>query len=120
MSQFLFLSAVLHVHVLPYSLTWRVQISPGILHTAKAQMTSSTAAQSAQGLCDFVNESWSPFHVVASVSKRLLAAGYTEINESEKYEVKLDKWTHMAAMKDKRHYLSACTVNDEFDKKELK
>ena len=25
-----------------------------------------------------------------------------------------DKWVQMPAMKDKRHYLSACTVNDEF------
>lgn len=30
------------------------------------------------------------------------------------YLVKEDKWVQMAPMKDKRHYLSACTVNDEF------
>ena len=35
-------------------------------------------------------------------------------NSVEKYEVKQDKWTQMAVMKDKRHYLSACTINDEF------
>jgi hypothetical protein len=28
--------------------------------------------------------------------------------------VKEDKWYQMAPMKDKRHYLSACTINDEF------
>lgn len=31
----------------------------------------------------------------------------------EKYSVREDKWTQVAPMKDKRHYLSACTVNDE-------
>ena len=28
--------------------------------------------------------------------------------------MKEDKWTQMAVMKDKRHYLSACTINDEY------
>ena len=36
------------------------------------------------------------------------------LNSVEKYIVKEDKWTQMAVMKDKRHYLSACTINDEF------
>jgi Kelch motif len=32
----------------------------------------------------------------------------------EKYQIKEDKWTVMAPMKDKRHYLSACSIGDEF------
>jgi hypothetical protein len=32
----------------------------------------------------------------------------------EKYNVQEDKWNQVAPMKDKRHYLSACAVADEF------
>ena len=41
-------------------------------------------------------------------------SGKQRLNSVEKYTVKEDKWTQMAVMKDKRHYLSACTINDEF------
>jgi N-acetylneuraminic acid mutarotase len=41
-------------------------------------------------------------------------SGKQRLNSVEKYIVKEDKWTQMAVMKDKRHYLSACTINDEF------
>ena len=41
-------------------------------------------------------------------------SGKQRLNSVEKYEVKQDKWSQMAVMKDKRHYLSACTINDEF------
>lgn len=41
-------------------------------------------------------------------------SGKQRLNSVERYEVKNDKWTQMAVMKDKRHYLSACTINDEF------
>lgn len=41
-------------------------------------------------------------------------SGKQRLNSVEKYCVKEDKWTQMAVMKDKRHYLSACTINDEF------
>ena len=40
-------------------------------------------------------------------------SGKQRLNSVEKYEVSTDKWTQMAVMKDKRHYLSACTINDE-------
>ena len=36
------------------------------------------------------------------------------MNSVEKYIVAEDKWIQAAPMKDKRHYLSACTINDEF------
>lgn len=36
------------------------------------------------------------------------------MNSVERCLVREDKWTHVAPMKDKRHYLSACTINDEF------
>ena len=41
-------------------------------------------------------------------------SGKQRLNSVEKYNVKEDKWTPMCAMKDKRHYLSACTINDEY------
>lgn len=41
-------------------------------------------------------------------------SGKQRLNSVERYDVKQDKWTQMAVMKDKRHYLSACTINDEF------
>ena len=41
-------------------------------------------------------------------------SGKQRLNSVEKYIVKEDKWSQMAVMKDKRHYLSACTINDEF------
>ena len=41
-------------------------------------------------------------------------SGKQRLNSVEKYVVKDDKWTQMCAMKDKRHYLSACTINDEY------
>jgi len=41
-------------------------------------------------------------------------SGKQRLNSVEKYNVKEDKWTQMAVMKDKRHYLSACTINDEY------
>ena len=41
-------------------------------------------------------------------------SGKQRLSSVEKYVVKEDKWQQMAIMKDKRHYLSACTINDEF------
>ena len=45
--------------------------------------TKSSA--SAQGLCDFIDASPSPFHVCATVAARLIAAGYTELSEAERW-----------------------------------
>src|ERR1700744_2064536 len=45
--------------------------------------TKSSA--SAQGLCDFVDASPSPFHVCATVAARLIADGYTELNEAKRW-----------------------------------
>ncbi len=41
-------------------------------------------------------------------------SGKQRLNSVEKYIVAEDKWVQAAPMKDKRHYLSACTINDEF------
>jgi aspartyl aminopeptidase len=44
---------------------------------------------SAQDFCDFLNEGkWSPYHAVAAVCKRLLAAGFVEIRETDSWELK--------------------------------
>jgi aspartyl aminopeptidase len=42
----------------------------------------STTA-SAEGLCEFIDASPSPFHVCRSAADRLLAAGFTEVSESD-------------------------------------
>src|ERR1700739_3960766 len=44
-------------------------------------------AATAQGLCEFIDASPSPFHVCATVASRLRSAGYTELAES-------DDWPH--------------------------
>src|SRR4051812_30489563 len=41
-------------------------------------------------------------------------SGKTRLNSVEKYLVQEDRWVQVAPMKDKRHYLSACAINDEF------
>ena len=41
-------------------------------------------------------------------------SGKQRLNSVEKYVVKEDKWVQVAPMKDKRHYLSACAISDEF------
>lgn len=41
-------------------------------------------------------------------------SGKQRLNSVEKYIVKKDKWQQMNPMKDKRHYLSACTLADEY------
>ncbi len=40
---------------------------------------------SAQGLCEFIDASPSPFHVCATVADRLRAAGYTELVETDRW-----------------------------------
>src|ERR1700760_4890291 len=40
---------------------------------------------SAQGLCEFIDASPSPFHVCLTVAQRLLAAGFTELAESDNW-----------------------------------
>ena len=37
---------------------------------------------SAQGLCEFIDASPSPFHVCLTVAQRLRAAGFTELAEA--------------------------------------
>jgi aspartyl aminopeptidase len=44
-------------------------------------------AATAQGLCEFIDASPSPFHVCATVARTLRAAGYTELAEA-------DEWPH--------------------------
>ncbi|WP_406817734.1 M18 family aminopeptidase [Mycobacterium sp. M23085] len=41
------------------------------------------SSANAQGLCDFIDASPSPFHVCATVAARLVAAGYTELREAK-------------------------------------
>jgi aspartyl aminopeptidase len=43
---------------------------------------------SADGLCEFIDASPSPYHVCATVAERLTAAGYTELPEA-------DRWPHV-------------------------
>lgn len=45
--------------------------------------TKSSA--SAQGLCEFIDASPSPFHVCATVAARLIAAGYTQLSEAKQW-----------------------------------
>ncbi|GJF08191.1 putative M18 family aminopeptidase 2 [Mycolicibacterium cyprinidarum] len=40
---------------------------------------------SADGLCEFIDASPSPFHVCRTVADRLLAAGFTELSESDQW-----------------------------------
>ena len=42
-------------------------------------------AATAQGLCEFIDASPSPFHVCATVASRLSAAGYTELAEADEW-----------------------------------
>lgn len=42
-------------------------------------------AATARGLCEFIDESPSPFHVCATVAARLRAAGYTELAEADEW-----------------------------------
>jgi aspartyl aminopeptidase len=42
-------------------------------------------AATAQGLCEFIDASPSPFHVCATVASRLRAAGYTELAEADEW-----------------------------------
>ena len=41
---------------------------------------------SAQGLCEFIDASPSPFHVCATVAARLRDAGYTELAETDRWD----------------------------------
>jgi aspartyl aminopeptidase len=43
---------------------------------------------SAQGLCEFIDASPSPFHVCATVAQRLQDAGYTELAEGDEWPTK--------------------------------
>ena len=40
-------------------------------------------SSSAQGLCEFIDASPSPFHVCATAAQRLDAAGFTELSEAD-------------------------------------
>src|SRR5271163_3056933 len=42
-------------------------------------------AATAQGLCEFIDASPSPFHVCATVASRLRAAGYAELAEADEW-----------------------------------
>ena len=41
---------------------------------------------SANGLCEFIDASPSPYHVCATVAQRLTAAGYTELDERDRWQ----------------------------------
>ena len=43
----------------------------------------------AQGLCEFIDASPSPFHVCATVASRLRAAGYAELMEAQRQRARL-------------------------------
>jgi aspartyl aminopeptidase len=46
-------------------------------------MTSPASIATAEGLCEFIDASPSPFHVCGTVARRLLAAGFTELTEGQ-------------------------------------
>lgn len=46
-------------------------------------MSDMSRATSAEGLCEFIDASPSPFHVCRTAADRLLAAGFTELSESD-------------------------------------
>ena len=48
-----------------------------------AESALSPLTATADGLCDFVDASPSPFHVCRTAADRLLAAGFTELSESD-------------------------------------
>lgn len=48
------------------------------------EMVISTGA-TAQGLCEFIDASPSPFHVCATVADRLIRAGFTELTETDRW-----------------------------------
>lgn len=41
-------------------------------------------------------------------------SGKQRLSSVEKYNIREDKWNQVAPMKDKRHYLSACSVADSY------
>ena len=40
-----------------------------------------------QGMLDYLNESWTAYHAVASAKTRLLAAGFAEISERDAWHL---------------------------------
>ncbi|EHB57917.1 M18 family aminopeptidase 2 [Mycolicibacterium rhodesiae JS60] len=50
-----------------------------------AMMVNMSTGASAHGLCEFVDASPSPFHVCHTVARRLTAAGYTELTETDRW-----------------------------------
>ncbi|MEB4207803.1 M18 family aminopeptidase [Mycobacterium sp. 94-17] len=54
-----------------------------MLHMSRGSRNQAKSSASAQGLCEFIDASPSPFHVCATVAARLIAAGYTELSEAK-------------------------------------
>ncbi len=48
-------------------------------------MVNMSTGASAHGLCEFIDASPSPFHVCQTVARRLTAAGYTELAETDRW-----------------------------------
>ena len=48
-------------------------------------MVNMSTGASAHGLCEFIDASPSPFHVCETVARRLRAAGYTELAETDRW-----------------------------------
>jgi aspartyl aminopeptidase len=48
-------------------------------------MVNMSTGASAHGLCEFIDASPSPFHVCRTVARRLTAAGYTELAETDRW-----------------------------------
>lgn len=56
-----------------------------MVNMAGGPRNQAKPSASAQGLGDFIDASPSPFHVCATVAARLTAAGYTELNEAQRW-----------------------------------
>lgn len=48
-------------------------------------MVNMSTGASAHGLCEFIDASPSPFHVCQTTARRLAAAGYTELTETDRW-----------------------------------
>lgn len=51
-------------------------------------ITPAEGRQQGLALLDFINNSWTPYHAVDQTSRRLLAAGFQQINERDQWKIK--------------------------------
>lgn len=77
--------------------------APNASDPAGSLLTPAEARQHGLALLDYVNNSWTPYHAVDQTSKRLLAAGFQQINERDQWKIKAGG----------RYFFSECDHPDE-------